>query len=96
MSSMGLGAWLSRFIEQHLEKAFILLQMSIAVLGGFSTFILFYAFAYIGNYEAFLYIVTIALGTMLGIEIPLIILFPLVLVPQLGLMQTSFLFGGLL
>lgn len=124
MSSMGLGAWLSRFIEQHLEKAFILLQMSIAVLGGFSTFILFYAFAYIGNYEAFLYIVTIALGTMLGIEIPLIIrilkesfslksnisnvftmdyigalfaalLFPLVLVPQLGLMQTSFLFGGL-
>jgi spermidine synthase len=124
MSSMGVGAWLSRFIEVHLERAFVWLQMSIALVGGFSAFMLFYAFAYIGNYEAFLYLITILLGSMLGIEIPLIIrilkesfslktnisnvftvdyigalfaalLFPLVLVPQLGLMQTSFLFGGL-
>ena len=124
MSSMGVGAWFSRFIEVHLERAFVWLQMSIALVGGFSAFMLFYAFAYIGNYEAFLYLITILLGSMLGIEIPLIIrilkesfslktnisnvftvdyigalfaalLFPLVLVPQLGLMQTSFLFGGL-
>jgi len=124
MSSMGVGAWLSRFIEQRLERAFVLLQMSIALIGGFSTFILFYAFAYIGNYEAFLYLITLLLGSMLGVEIPLLIrimeqsfslksnisnvftmdyigalfaalLFPLVLMPQLGLMQTSFLFGGL-
>ncbi|HFU77726.1 MAG TPA: polyamine aminopropyltransferase, partial [Epsilonproteobacteria bacterium] len=124
MSSMGVGAWLSRFVEIHLERAFVWLQMSIALVGGFSAFMLFYAFAYIGNYEAFLYLITILLGSMLGIEIPLIIrilkesfslktnisnvftvdyvgalfaalLFPLVLVPQLGLMQTSFLFGGL-
>ena len=122
MSSMGIGAWLSRFIDDRLERAFVLLQMSIAIVGGFSAFVLFYAFAYIHNYQAFLYLVTILLGTMLGIEIPLIIrilkesfslktnisnvftldyigalfaalLFPLVLVPQLGLMQTSFLFG---
>jgi len=122
MSSMGIGAWLSRFIEERLERAFVLLQMTIAMVGGFSALILFYAFAYIQNYQAFLYLVTISLGTMLGIEIPLIIrilkesfslktnisnvftldyigalfaalLFPLVLVPQLGLMQTSFLFG---
>jgi spermidine synthase len=123
MSSMGVGAWISRFIEVKLERAFVLLQMCIALIGGFSAFMLFYAFAYIGNYEAFLYLITILLGSMLGIEIPLIIrimqesfslktnisnvftvdyigalfaalLFPLVLVPQLGLMQTSFLFGG--
>ena len=122
MSSMGIGAWLSRFIEHNLEKAFIQLQLTIALVGGFSAFILFFAFAYIENYSAFLYLITISLGTMLGIEIPLIIrilkesfslktnisnvftvdyigalfaslLFPLVLVPQLGLMQTSFLFG---
>ncbi len=124
MSSMGIGAWLSRFINDRLERAFVLLQMSISILGGFSALILFYAFAYIQNYEAFLYLVTISLGTMLGVEIPLIIrilkesyslktnisnvftldyigalfaalLFPLVLVPQLGLMQTSFVFGML-
>ena len=123
MSSMGVGAWISRFIENRLERAFVVLQMSIAMLGGFSAFALFYAFAYINNYEAFLYLITIVLGSMLGTEIPLIVrilkesfslktnisnvftldyigalfaalLFPLVLVPQLGLMQTSFLFGG--
>jgi spermidine synthase len=122
MSSMGIGAWLSRFIENNLERAFVQLQLTIALLGGFSAFILFVAFAYIDNYSAFLYVITISLGTMLGIEIPLIIrilkesfslktnisnvftvdyigalfaslLFPLVLVPKLGLMQTSFLFG---
>lgn len=122
MSSMGLGAWLSRFVEDRLERAFVLLQMCIALMGGFSALILFYAFAYIDNYQAFLYLVTISLGAMIGVEIPLIIrilkesfslkanisnvfaldymgalfaalLFPLVLVPMLGLMQTSFLFG---
>ncbi|NEW60462.1 polyamine aminopropyltransferase [Sulfurovum sp. bin170] len=122
MSSMGIGAWLSRFIEEELERAFVRLQLIISLLGGFSAFILFYAFAYINNYDAFLYLITISLGTMLGIEIPLIIrilkesfslktnisnvftvdyigalfaslIFPLVLVPKLGLMQTSFLFG---
>ena len=122
MSSMGIGSWLSRFFEENLEKAFIRLQLIIALVGGFSAFILFFAFAFIENYNAFLYLITILLGSMLGIEIPLIIrilkesfslksnisnvftldyigalfaslLFPMVLVPQLGLMQTSFLFG---
>jgi len=122
MSSMGIGAWLSRFVEQRLVEAFVRLQLSIALLGGFSAFILFYAFAYIHNYEAFLYLITILLGAMLGVEIPLIVrilkesfslksnisnvftmdyigalfaslLFPLILLPQLGLMQTAFLFG---
>lgn len=122
ISSMGIGAWLSRFIEKNLERAFVQLQLTIAILGGFSVFTLFFAFAYINNYDAFLYLITISLGAMLGIEIPLIIrilkenfslktnisnvftvdyigalfaslLFPLVLVPKLGLMQTSFLFG---
>ncbi len=73
MSSMGVGAWISRFIEMRLERAFVMLQMCIAIIGGFSAFMLFYAFAYIGNYEAFLYLITILLGAMLGIEIPLII-----------------------
>jgi len=124
MSSMGIGSWLSRFIEENLEGAFVKLQLLIALLGGFSAFLLFFTFAYIDNYDAFLYLITILLGTMLGIEIPLIIrilkenfslktnisnvftvdyigalfaslLFPLVLVPKLGLMQTSFLFGML-
>ncbi len=122
MSTMGLGAWLSRFVDRQLERAFVRLQMGIAVVGGFSALVLFWAFAYLDNYEAFLYLITIVLGAMLGMEIPLIVrilkesfslktnlsnvftldyagaliaalLFPLVLVPHLGLMQTGFLFG---
>lgn len=122
MSSMGIGAWLSRFVEEALERVFVLLQMGIAMVGGFSALILFYAFAYIQNYEGFLYLITIVLGSLIGMEIPLIIrilkesfslktnvsnvftldyigalfaalLFPMVLVPQLGLMQSSFLMG---
>jgi len=122
VSSMGIGAWISRFIDEKLEKSFVLLQLLIALIGGFSAFILFYAFAYIDNYNPILYLLTILIGSMLGVEIPLIIrileqsfslqtnisnvftldyigalvaslLFPLVLVPKLGLMQTSFLFG---
>jgi len=40
MSSMGIGAWLSRFIDDKLERAFILLQMSIALVGGFLALVL--------------------------------------------------------
>lgn len=73
MSSMGIGAWLSRFIEKELVKAFILLQLWIAVIGGFSAVILFYAFGVIDNYTPFLFLSTILIGAMLGVEIPLII-----------------------
>ena len=122
ISSMGIGAWFSRFIDAQLERAFVQLQLTIALVGGFSALILFMAFAYMDNYDAFLYLITLSLGAMLGMEIPLIIrilqerfslktnisnvftvdyigalfaslLFPLVLVPKLGLMQTAFLFG---
>ncbi|MEA2110499.1 MAG: polyamine aminopropyltransferase [Campylobacterota bacterium] len=73
MSSMGIGSWLSRFVEKELLKVFIVLQLFIAVIGGFSAVVLFYAFAVIENYTSFLYLSTILIGAMLGVEIPLII-----------------------
>lgn len=123
MSAMGLGAWLSRFIDKHLPSTFISLQIYIGLLGGLSTTFLFFAFAVIHNYIPLLFLVSSILGALLGIEIPLIIrilkdqtnslklnvsnvftadyigaliaalLFPLVLVPQLGLMRTGMFFG---
>lgn len=124
MSSMGIGSWLSRFIEKELVKVFIELQLWIALLGGYSAVILFYAFAVIDNYTPFLYLSTILIGAMLGVEIPLIIrilkdyfslktnvsnvftmdyigallaalLFPMVFLPNLGLLQTGLFFGTL-
>ena len=122
MSAMGLGAWLSRFIDQQLPAAFIHIQILIGVIGGLSTTLLFFAFAIVRNYTPLLFLLSLLLGTLLGIEIPLIIrilknqtslklnvsnvftadyigaliaalLFPLVFVPQLGLMRTGLFFG---
>lgn len=122
MSSMGLGAWLSRYVRDPLPDKFIALQLLIALLGGLIAPILFFAFAIIDNYTPFLWLLTVMLGSLLGVEIPVIIrilkqhftlklnvsnvftadyigaliaalLFPLVLVPQLGLIQTGFVFG---
>jgi spermidine synthase len=122
MTAMGLGSYLSRFIEGGLENAFIVTQMALGLIGGLAALLLFSAFVYLDNYQAFLFLICIAIGTLVGLEIPLIIrilkqertleinisniltvdyigalaaalLFPLVLVPQLGLIATGFLFG---
>jgi len=124
MSSMGIGSWFSRYIREDLIDSFIYIQLLIAIFGGFSGVILFFAFAVIKNYEAFLYLETIIIGSLLGMEIPLIIrilkdyfplrsnisnvftadyigalfaslLFPLVILPKLGLLQGALLFGVL-
>ncbi|MEZ5479325.1 MAG: hypothetical protein R3E95_18130 [Thiolinea sp.] len=36
MSSMGIGSWLSRFIDRELPTGFVRLQLLIALLGGFT------------------------------------------------------------
>lgn len=122
MSAMGIGAYLSRFIHQALEHHFVVIQISLAVIGGFSALILFYAFAYLDNYWTFLLLICLLIGSLVGLEIPLItrilqqyqslkgnisnvltadyigallaaLLFPMVLVPQLGLLSTGLVFG---
>ncbi len=122
MTAMGLGAYLSRLIGQRLEQAFVMTQIGLGLTGGLAAPILFAAFAYLDSYQAFLILICLAVGTLVGLEIPLIVrilkrqrtleinisniltvdyvgalvaalLFPLVLVPQLGLMSTSLLFG---
>ena len=122
MTSMGLGAYLSRFVAERLEQVFVLTQIALGLIGGLSALFLFFAFVRLDNYEAFLFLICVAIGTLVGMEIPLImrilkrertleinisniltvdyigalaaaLLFPLVLVPQLGLIATGFLFG---
>ncbi len=123
MTAMGIGAYLSRFVDVP-ERGFVISQILLGLIGGFSAPILFAAFALIENYSAFLYLICLGVGALMGLEIPLIIrilegrdalkvtisnvltvdyigalaaalLFPLVLVPHLGLMGASLLFGGL-
>jgi spermidine synthase len=92
------------------------------MVGGFSSSVLFLAFAYTQSFRVVLYLVVVAVGTLVGLEIPLLmrilqdryrfgelvshvltfdylgalgasILFPLVLVPKLGMVRSALLFG---
>ena len=122
LSAMGLGSFLSRFVRHRLIVAFLSIEIAIGVVGGSATLLLFVAFATVGSYIPLLVLVSVAVGTLVGLEIPLLVrimrhqfslrtlvgnvlaidyigalaaslLFPLVLVPRLGLVRTGFLFG---
>ena len=122
MSSMGLGSFLSRFINKKLHDWFILVEILTGMAGGLSAIVLFIAFARFDNYTPFLLIVSITIGTLIGLELPIILrivkdyntlkivlsnvmtadyagalfaslLFPIILVPQLGLIRTGLMFG---
>ena len=122
LSAMGLGSWLSKSIERDLYDRFITVQLIIAVVGGLSAASLFLGYAYLSTIRPLLFSILVLVGTMVGLEIPLLmrilkdgqdlkdlvarvlafdyigslvasILFPLALLPHLGLVRTSLLFG---
>jgi spermidine synthase len=122
--AMGVGSWLSRFIDKRIAEKFIDVELAVAVIGGFSAPLLFLSFAHLSYFSIVLYGVVFLIGTLVGLEIPLLmrilkdeldfkdlisrvlafdyigalaasLLFPLFLVPKLGLNRTSLLFGML-
>ncbi|MEP7214020.1 MAG: polyamine aminopropyltransferase [Acidobacteriota bacterium] len=124
LSAMGLGSWLSRFVDKHIAEKFVDIELAVAVIGGFSAPLLFLSFAYVSYFAIILYSMVFVIGTLVGLEIPLLmrilqdeldfkelisrvlaldyvgalaasLLFPLLLVPKLGLNRTSLLFGML-
>jgi len=72
MSAMGIGAYLSRFVRRPIELRFIQIQLMLAISGGLSAPILFFAFAYLDNYNAILWLLCLINGSLIGVEIPLI------------------------
>lgn len=120
--AMGVGAWLSGFIERGISQRFVEIELAVALLGGVSAPFLFFTFAEAAAFRITLYGIVLAVGTLVGLEIPLLLrilkdelkfkdlvsrvltfdyvgaliaslLFPIVLVPQLGLVRTSLFFG---
>src|SRR5205823_12372947 len=120
--AMGIGSFLSRFIARGLVARFISIELLVGLVGGFSSSVLFLAFAYTQSFRLILYLVVLAVGTLVGLEIPLLmrilkdryrfgelvahvltfdylgalgasILFPLILVPKLGMVRSALLFG---
>jgi spermidine synthase len=124
LSALGVGAWLSRFIDRGLARAFIEVELGVALLGGISAPLLFLSFARLSFFHVVLYGTVFAIGTLVGLELPLLmrivkdhlefkelvsrvlafdylgaliasLLFPILLVPHLGLVRTSLFFGML-
>jgi spermidine synthase len=122
--AMGVGSYLSRFIEKNIAEKFIDIELAVAVVGGFSAPLLFLSFAYVSYFGIVLYSMVFVIGVLVGLEIPLLmrilkdeldfkelvsrvlaldyigalvasLLFPIFLVPRLGLNRTSLLFGML-
>ena len=124
MFALGIGAWLSRFIDKGLTQRFIEIELAVALAGGISAPFLFATFSAGAAFRVSLYAVVTVVGTLVGLEIPLLLrimqdqlkfkdlvsrvltfdyigslfaslLFPIVLVPRLGLVRTSLIFGVL-
>src|SRR5688500_11267856 len=123
LSALGIGSYLSKYVQRALARRFVEIELGVALVGGASAPILFLSFAYLpGFFRPVLYGIVLLVGTLVGLEIPLVLrilresvdfkelvakvltfdylgalvaslLFPILLVPQLGLVRTSLLFG---
>lgn len=72
LSAMGVGAWLSRYIEDHLARYFIEIELGLALLGGISAPVLFLAFSWIDWFRPLLLGMVFAIGVLVGLELPLL------------------------
>jgi spermidine synthase len=73
LSALGLGAYLSRWIDRHLARAFVDVELGAALLGGLSAPALFLAHAQSTAFEFVLYCNVIAVGVLVGLELPLLL-----------------------
>jgi spermidine synthase len=121
--AMGVGSWLSRFVGRGLATQFVVIEIMVGIVGGFSSALLFLAFAYTDVFRLILYLLVFVVGVLVGLEVPLLmrllrdryqfkdvvanvltfdylgalgasLLFPIVLVPYLGLVRAPMLFGA--
>jgi spermidine synthase len=70
--AMGVGSWLSRYLGRGLVARFVAIELLVGLAGGFSSTILFLAFAYTGAFRLVLYAMVAVLGVFVGLEIPLL------------------------
>lgn len=70
--SMGIGSYLSKFITRNLLGWFIQIEILVGVVGGLSSTILFLTFEHISGFHIILYSLIVLTGTLVGLEIPLL------------------------
>ncbi|MFB6262949.1 MAG: hypothetical protein ABEL76_04895, partial [Bradymonadaceae bacterium] len=72
LAAMGFGAFLSRFLESRLIDTFVQVEIAIGVFGGGSALMLYLAYAYLAYYTVVLYGICAVVGTLVGMEIPIV------------------------
>jgi len=70
--SMGIGSYLSRFINRSLPTFFVQVEFLIGLVGGTSAAILFMSFEWVAYFRLLLYFIVFVTGTLVGIEIPIL------------------------
>jgi spermidine synthase len=72
LSFLGVGAWISKFIQDNLLEKFIWIELFLALTGGFSAFILYFGNAWFSHYYLLLFGCVASVATLAGMEIPLV------------------------
>ncbi len=72
MAAMGIGSYISRLIKKNLLSKFIAVEILLGFLGGMSVPILYFCYAYTDFYSLYMVIVILAIGILIGLEIPLL------------------------
>lgn len=71
--AMGVGSWLSRYLNRPLSAHFLRIELLVALVGGTMPAALFAANAWLpGAFHFLLYLMVMAVGTLVGLEIPLV------------------------
>jgi spermidine synthase len=70
--SMGIGSYLSRFLKKNLLSWFVNIELLVGMVGGFSAAILFIVFEQVVYFRVILYALVVITGTLVGLELPLL------------------------
>lgn len=71
--SMGLGSRLSQYIQSNLIQNFIIAEFSLSILVAYSSMMAYSAAAFTIYTGAIIYILSILIGLLIGLEIPLVV-----------------------
>jgi len=122
MFFMGIGSYTSKYLRKNLFDSFVNIEIILGFFGGISATSLYLIYAYTKFYYLYNFLFIAILGSLIGLEIPIVariinkysslketvakvfsfdylgalaasILFPLILLPWLGIIQTAFLIG---
>lgn len=72
LSAMGVGAWLSGYLEEEIAKRFVDIEFAVALIGGLSAPALFLCFGRVAAFQPLLFGVVFLVGVLVGLELPLL------------------------